>query len=118
MIGSFLRFVSDWARGESRQPPPFRPQRDLENPPTGDDDVNIEMRHLLPGPRTSLQDKDPDVERAIREWKSIDSVDLFLEQVDLLTQLLGSHTRLFSRFMHTIRVEDFMGSSSEGYAIC
>lgn len=75
MIGSILRFVSDWVGNDARQPPPFRMRREEESPETV-----IEMQSLI-----ERQDGDPNedrqVQRALREWKQNTNVDAFLEQV-------------------------------------
>ncbi|PJF17043.1 hypothetical protein PSACC_03141, partial [Paramicrosporidium saccamoebae] len=75
MIGSILRFVSDWVGADARQPPPFRMSPDDEHEtPT----AVIEMQHLVERP--DEEDNDPERERALREWKQIGNVDTFLEQ--------------------------------------
>lgn len=72
VVGSLFRFVSDWVGGEARQPPPFRPHRDLEDPAV------IEMQPLV-GPAS--QGKSLQTQRALQEWKGIRNLDAFLEAV-------------------------------------
>lgn len=85
MFGSILRFVSDWAGADARQPPPFRMRRE-EAPETV-----IEMQSLIEG-EPDDPNEDRNVQRALREWKQISNVDLFLEQVHLNLTLLLMRT--------------------------
>lgn len=77
MISSFFRFVSDWAGGgDPRQPPPFRPQREVDS-----EETVIEMENLVDKPVDHSSSSDKTKEQALREWKRITNVDVFLEQV-------------------------------------
>jgi len=96
MIGSLFRFVSEWAGRDSQQqqqqqmrqqPPPFRPQTDLSED-AAVPEIATEMHHLV-GPLAGGASDGTGgsggvraAETAIREWKSITNVDVFLEQVD------------------------------------
>lgn len=93
ITSSLSRFVSDWVGRDSQQlqqqqqqqPPPFRLQRD----PSDDaamPEIATEMHHLI-GRSTGGAGGGELAEMAVREWRSITNVDLFLEQVRRL--LLG-----------------------------
>lgn len=70
MIGSIVKFVSDWMGGEGRQPPPFRPRRD---------EGVMEMQPLVQESRGPFRDLVSD--DGMKAWRDIRNVDAFLEQV-------------------------------------
>jgi hypothetical protein len=81
MIGSIMRFVSDWTSGGGGvQPPPFRPQQEER------EETVIEMQNLLGREDDEPNKQDESADLAIQEWKRITNVDVFLEQVFLTIQ--------------------------------
>lgn len=96
MIGSMIRFVSDWVGGGdyAQQPPPFRTRRSggdgggtYEVAPD-DDGVGsgmvIEMKNLGDTTSSNTGTRGESGEKmALEEWKRIGNIDTFLEQVTL-----------------------------------